>query len=390
MSLCRWMLKSPRSYGSTTIIQRPTTIHIEAASPPRSLETQFSMATSAGPRVNNQQPGATAALDCDDKLCCNMQGDCDQNNRNNCPGIGALGPTPLSRSGRNHPHAQNVTVCQTCRAHLQAIYTNSVNWNATLNVSGPVVNLCVDCEYEEMKLYWQRREDAAFIRPPVVGTPDVAPSIAHVATWPQGPIHLPSNQNLCICQHNVNTAGQVWMCHACRDQTHIIQHQRPWTDAENILRTRKKNVIKGRMQCTRNGAPPGQDHLELDTVINERRARGIARLCPCGKEPHIPTNPAHAFILICLACMGVKINAAHIPLNLRRLYIHGGQPSRPVRRSSRLRAVGRPTPVPPRRLRKTTTTLGPRRAPRSKNFRVNIERGWDHFKVGGDPFIGGV
>ncbi|KAF2036514.1 hypothetical protein EK21DRAFT_83476 [Setomelanomma holmii] len=183
-------------------------------------------------------PPAPPLLNCDDNGCCAVALGviCDQINFAGCPGLGALGVTPLSWSGLAHPAPHHIDVCQTCLSHGYGRKLNDANRMGTVVANiGSRYFLCNDCERKEVDLYWQRRAlDTNLAGMGGAGPGGVLPTstLHRVAHWPQNPTTANptrQNQDLCICVDNINTAQQNNLCHACRDALWQRQHTILWT-----------------------------------------------------------------------------------------------------------------------------------------------------------------
>ncbi|OAK98504.1 hypothetical protein IQ06DRAFT_307604 [Phaeosphaeriaceae sp. SRC1lsM3a] len=293
------------------------------------------------------------------------------------------------------PHAPGpIQVCNLCILHDRTQKRTDVNTRATAGEFSPRVpagtnvppgrsvgaraDMCISCVRDEMKLYWHR---VGTIRPAV----PPANSLNHIARWPTANAGPLSAQDLCICMTKAVTMWQNDRCHACRNSLYDHYHTAGATHHEQFLRKRQKSVIKGDRQC--NIQQPGRPNFEHPAAtIAAREARGIGRMCPCGEKPKVQT-PANAFIDVCLACMGVRVNPVMIPAEFSRASLFPPPDTRretraQARRGAALAAAGQ-TYAP---------TKGRRHAQRSQNVRVNIELGFltdPNPPHAGDPFIGG-
>ncbi|KAH7083083.1 hypothetical protein BKA63DRAFT_404107 [Paraphoma chrysanthemicola] len=286
--------------------------------------------------VHEPTPSPPLPPTCDDHTCCSVaQARPCVALTSNCPGLGALGPTPVSTNGIAHPGTA-CRVCLNCLNHEHnaklALTRATANGNAQ---SGPNIFLCRRCEFDEMRLYNERLQN------PVPAGPGNVPSMAFIQHWPT--VAQP-RQDLCVCETKVTRPFQ-------------LEFTTPFHATENILRTRTKKAIQGRIPV--NG--PNGHYLVSAAGIADRTASGVGRMCPCGGQPEVQ-NPATRYMTICMACMGVRINPANLPRRLRNVQ----------RLRTGLRSGG------PR-------TYGPQAMQRRWDWRVNIEQAWNP----GDPFIGG-
>lgn len=290
---------------------------------------------------------------------------CHQNNNVwQCPGLGqAGGITPPSVSGAIHPVPTPVTVCANCIGHqgnnpivnVAPGQDNSslIDGFAFQSMHTPRfrAQLCHDCIRDEVILYWERQ-----------GTPRPIgqPSMLLTASWPTVP---GSVQNLCICQEKSIVAFHRH-CHECRMAAFAQFAADDKAHAAEILGTRTRPVITGKKLCDLNGGI--ERHAISETTQDSRVRRRVGRQCPCGATPKPREEEEwEEYITYCLACMGVQIDPDALPEKYQQANV------RPKRRSARLAG---------------NVTKGPRRAPVSSSFRVNIERGW----LPNDLFVGGT
>ena len=333
-------------------------------------------------------PAPAAPFTCVDAAHCHRphvagRGICNPRYQHPCPGLGAVGPTPLTYSGRLHIIPAVVPVCGNCQTHGAGVEDR--NTDHLVTSVGPGVHsvgyksrLCPDCIHDELELFYQR-----------TGThqPLAPASLRQVNRWPRWNF---GDQDLCICPTRA-IRNFHRNCHACRDEAFRILAHDPKHLAEDILATRTTPVITGEKLCTANG---GIRAHTVSAANQQRRSTAHVRhRCPCGAKPEAPQPfPTQEYISICLACMGVHIRRHNIPDKYSRARIMG--PNNETRRRS-TRIAGRnvvPTstaPPPGQPLLPPVVyapTKGPKRALRSHEFRVNIERGW----VAGDGFVGGT
>ncbi|KAH7398630.1 hypothetical protein DE146DRAFT_497463 [Phaeosphaeria sp. MPI-PUGE-AT-0046c] len=277
---------------------------------------------------------------------------------------------PDAYSGRQH--GAGVSVCTTCLGHGVAERQRYIDGLAGPRVHGPGpsflglrTKLCKSCVRDEMSLYWSRVGTAR----PVVG------SAWQSTAWPTHGMAPANAQDLCTCRHRAMPPLVANNCHACRDDFFdaTIDQQRDRHDA--FLRERTSKVIKGQSQCVLNGGTA--QHLVPPNTQAARIANGDVRACPCGEKPMRLRPGQPEFISICLCCMGVRVDPAHIPPEYQRQAL---QRRRPETRSQR--ALNNALP----------RTKGPAAAPRDGNFRVNIELGFLNTfpPLFHDYFIGGV
>lgn len=331
-------------------------------------------------------PGGPAAppVLCDDNVCCGTAGlgagVCMQGPLNNCAELVALGAdfTPTrSKSGRLH--TLGIQFCNFCKRHERGQKHNRVDTRTgtgqiSTQVSQPALpapgvpamswgaraDLCTPCIKEEMKLYWERMGIA--MPGTIPGTPDPAtrPTLNWAEHWPTAGAPL---QDLCICHERTVTQFQRSCCHACRDRAFYSEYLSEAKETEDILRERKKAVIKGDSLCDING---GTSTFYVSAAeIAARVTKGVGRVCPCGREP-APLAPAAHFIDVCLACSGVRVDPTRIPPAYQQL-----------------------TMSPPnKRVTRNHPTKGPRKAKRGPEYRVNIELAWRSVDPGDeDPWI---
>ena len=273
----------------------------------------------------------------------------------NLPGLNLTTP-PSLYGGHIHPLPNPIVTCGFCRVHETTYLPGKVVYvdaEATANYhSGHRNQLCHSCLRGEVELYWMRQ-----------GTP--APGNSSVIWARQWPL-ANGLQDLCTC---ATTSIAIWAnthCHACRDTIFLETCWRPYTNAEDILRRHTKPVITGKKRCRLQDATQPENRIS-NTVFNNRRARGIGRMCPCGEKPKLPSNLE--YITVCFSCSGVRIDPANLPPELQQ-----GPIMETLNRRQRLR----PRPL--------ARTKGPRAAARSHMFRVNIEFGW---LLPGDTRVGG-
>ncbi|KAH7093207.1 hypothetical protein FB567DRAFT_544587 [Paraphoma chrysanthemicola] len=221
----------------------------------------------SGPvKVHDSRPSPPRPSNCDDHTCCaEARGILCDRFTSNCPGLGALGPTPISVGGIAHPGTA-CRVCRSCRTHdREAKVAQTIpmaNGNA---VSGPNISLCRRCEFDEMRLYNERLQN------PAPTGPGIAPSIASVENWPSA---TRPRQNLCVCEQKIRArSGPGPNCHACRDQAFQLEFTNPFHATENILRTRTKKAIQGRIPV--NG--PNGHYLVSAAGIANRTASGVGQ-----------------------------------------------------------------------------------------------------------------
>lgn len=349
--------------------------------------------SSSGPPPPPDPPAAPAApppppppppppFTCDDSGHCSLGVNCQQHNTHICPGLGAAGiATPLSFNNILHPGPVPLQVCGNCLTHWNAGAPPNTRFRANAGLgthtNGYRAQLCHDCIRDEMEMYWLRQ-----------GTPRPAgpPSLNMVAQWPQ---LANGRQDLCICMEKVQRPFRHH-CHACREAALAQLAHNDKFHAEDILGTRTGPVIKGEKTCTANGGTRPHT-ISAAQQLNRRTRHRVGRQCPCGKRPKAPINPhTQEYITYCLACMGVRVTERNLPDEYQKDNIIGpGNVREPRRRSARLAGrnnvvaapagAGQPPVVYQR-------TKGPRRAPRSHLFRVNVERGW----VPNDPLVGGT
>lgn len=209
--------------------------------------------------------------------------------------------TPIPSFDGSAHNAMHPVVCSTCLPHEHQTKLNSLEIPATVaQASGPLIQLCKECIRDEMELYWARYGRA---KPTGHHT---APSLADIVAWPTRP-DPDDVQNLCICA--VRAVGRFanTCCHQCRNNAFTNFHEGCYQTVETILRDHTKALITGERLCTLNGGTTPNRVRDRD--LQARLAAGIGRMCPCGKRPQVQAQ----WISICLACMGVRVDARHIP-----------------------------------------------------------------------------
>jgi hypothetical protein len=115
---------------------------------------------------------------------------------------------------------------------------------------------------------------------------------------------------------------------------------------EDVLGRKSKNTING-TETHLMGRPHGRRIAARH--IRAREAKGIGRICPCGNEPLPPAPVGNEYCTICIACMGVKIDPAHLPLHFQLVAVNFANARHPTRVHN---------------------------ARRHEDTRVNIERAW--------------